>query len=166
VDFVECLFSLDSKAIFLQKYVVAHTAYWIRGGSFERDWECLEKLFDASASTFGAQVALRLSKLCCKKFGSAVTDDSDSSHSGEDNAVHGHLPLQDRDRSHPSECYAFHNCRSFGSSYPPENVRLCSYEGQVAPGLKDWYDMGQEGVFEEYKEGGSPGRRYAGSQGR
>jgi hypothetical protein len=153
VDFVECLFGLDSGAIFLQKYVVAHTAYWIHGGSFERDWERLEKLFDASASTFGAQVALRLSKLCCKKFGSAVADDSDSSHPGEDNTVHDHLLLQNGDCSHPSECYAFDDYRSFGSSYPPENVRLlCNYEGQVMPDLKDQYNMGQEEVFEEYKE--------------
>jgi hypothetical protein len=63
------------------------------------------------------------------------------------------LLLQNGDRSHHSECYAFHNYRSFGSSYPPENVRLlCNYEGQVAPDLKDQYDMGQEEVFEGYKE--------------
>jgi hypothetical protein len=29
---------------------------------------------------------------------------------------------------------------------------LCNYEGQVAPDLKDQYDIRQEEVFEGYKE--------------
>jgi hypothetical protein len=124
IDFVECLFDPQSEGILLQKYIAAHMAYWIRKKSFEGDWERFEKLFNVSGGRFGAQVALRLTKLCSKRFDSTY--------------------------SHPCHDESFRDYRSFGSFYPLASVVAISrFEGQIMRELQDQHEKALQNQYEE-----------------